>query len=143
MITYEFENIDADCLKWLSENAYVPQGVKLLEITQDRVTEKAAIQNAGVDVAPYAVIESEADIYRCFKNPWISCCFKNSHEAAMTERANSLFTMKKKFLRLLLLLNAGTCVLEKWIPFEKEISVIICRNAERRICCFSSRRKYS
>ena len=63
VITYEFENIDAECLQWLDENTYVPQGVKLLEITQDRIKEKAAIQNAGVEVAPYAVIEKEADIY--------------------------------------------------------------------------------
>ena len=42
VITYEFENIDAKVLQWLSENAYVPQGVKLLEITQDRITEKAS-----------------------------------------------------------------------------------------------------
>ena len=59
VITYEFENIDAECLQWLDENTYVPQGVKLLEITQDRIKEKAAIQNAGVEVAPYAVIEKK------------------------------------------------------------------------------------
>lgn len=40
VITYEFENIDAVCLKWLTNNAYVPQGSALLEITQDRVKEK-------------------------------------------------------------------------------------------------------
>ena len=32
VITYEFENIDANGLRWLSENAYVPQGVKLLKL---------------------------------------------------------------------------------------------------------------
>ncbi|MGA9227798.1 MAG: NAD(P)-dependent oxidoreductase, partial [Mesobacillus sp.] len=26
VITYEFENIDADALEWLNKNAYVPQG---------------------------------------------------------------------------------------------------------------------
>ena len=60
VITYEFENIDAECLQWLDENTYVPQGVKLLEITQDRIKEKEAIQNAGVEVAPYAVIENRS-----------------------------------------------------------------------------------
>ena len=57
VITYEFENIDADGLRWLSENAYVPQGVRLLEVTQNRVTEKQAIVEAGVEVAPYMVVE--------------------------------------------------------------------------------------
>ena len=62
VITYEFENIDANGLQWLSENAYVPQGVKLLEITQNRITEKQAIVAAGVEVAPYTVINKEDDI---------------------------------------------------------------------------------
>ena len=34
VITYEFENIDANCFKVANENTYVPQGVKLLEITK-------------------------------------------------------------------------------------------------------------
>jgi 5-(carboxyamino)imidazole ribonucleotide synthase len=53
VITYEFENIDADTLRWLCEQAYVPQGPWLLTVTQDRIKEKAAIQQAGVEVAPY------------------------------------------------------------------------------------------
>src|SRR6476646_4531289 len=63
VITYEFENIDSAALAWLYENAYVPQGTKLLEISQDRIKEKNAIQSAGVEVAPFAVINSLKDIY--------------------------------------------------------------------------------
>lgn len=33
VVTYEFENINADTLEWLCANAYVPQGAELLEIT--------------------------------------------------------------------------------------------------------------
>ena len=53
VITYEFENIDYDGLKRLTEIAYVPQGAELVRITQDRIMEKAAIVNAGVPVATY------------------------------------------------------------------------------------------
>ena len=35
-----------------------------------------------------------------------------------------------------LLLQAGTCVLEKWVPFEKEISVIVSRNANGETAVF-------
>jgi 5-(carboxyamino)imidazole ribonucleotide synthase len=62
VITYEFENIDAGALEWLCNQAYVPQGKSLLEVTQDRVKEKGAIANAGVEVAPYAVINSLNDL---------------------------------------------------------------------------------
>ena len=62
VITYEFENIDAAALEWLCNQAYVPQGKNLLEITQDRVKEKAAIETQVVEVAPYAVINSLNDL---------------------------------------------------------------------------------
>ena len=61
-ITYEFENIDAASLEWLCNNANVPQGRNLLEITQNRIKEKIAIEVAGGQVAPYAVIHSLQDI---------------------------------------------------------------------------------
>ena len=53
VITYEFENIDYDALNWLKEHAYLPQGSELLLLTQNRETEKKAIESAGCKVAPY------------------------------------------------------------------------------------------
>ena len=55
VITYEFENIDYEGLKRLTEIAYVPQGAEIVRITQNRVTEKEAIVDAGCPVAPYIV----------------------------------------------------------------------------------------
>src|SRR5690606_24249357 len=53
VITYEFENIDAEGLTKLSEIAYVPQGAELIRVTQNRILEKQAISEAGVTVADY------------------------------------------------------------------------------------------
>ena len=54
VITYEFENVDADVAAMLMEESYVPQGSELLYTTQHRLREKRAIEAAGVQVAPYA-----------------------------------------------------------------------------------------
>ncbi len=43
---------------------------------------------------------------------------------------------EKEVTEAALLLQAGTCVLEKWVPFEKEISVIVCRNANGETAVF-------
>ncbi len=50
LLHYEFENIDYEGLKRLTEIAYVPQGAELVRITQNRVTEKDAIVKAGCPV---------------------------------------------------------------------------------------------
>src|SRR5690554_4365434 len=58
VITYEFENVDANVADMLMNESYVPQGSKLLFTTQHRLREKQAIEAAGVKVAPYRAITS-------------------------------------------------------------------------------------
>lgn len=53
VITYEFENVDAQVAAILEVEADVPQGSRLLRLTQHRVREKSAIQAAGIPVAPF------------------------------------------------------------------------------------------
>lgn len=135
VITYEFENIDAECLRWLNENTYVPQGVKLLEITQDRIKEKEAIQQANVEVAPFAVIEKAEDIEEQINILGLPAVLKTARGGY---DGKGQFVIKKieEVKEAAQLLQSGTCVLEKWIPFEKEISVIVNRNSTGETAVF-------
>ena len=135
VITYEFENIDADCLKWLDENTYVPQGVELLKATQDRITEKAAIQHAGVEVAPYAVIQKETDLKAGLAELGYPAVLKTSR-GGYDGKGQFVIRHEHEIAEAAQLLNVGACVLEKWVPFEKEISVIICRNVNGEYAVF-------
>ncbi|WP_181782436.1 MULTISPECIES: 5-(carboxyamino)imidazole ribonucleotide synthase [Cytobacillus] len=127
VVTYEFENISAEALGWLCANAYVPQGSELLEITQDRTKEKAAIQKAGCEVAPYEVITTEKDIYDNIEKLGYPAVLKTSR-GGYDGKGQVVIKSGQDINKAAQLLENGVCVLEKWIPFEKEISVIICRN---------------
>ena len=59
VVTYEFENIDYRCLQWLEKHAYLPQGSQLLNTTQNRFTEKNAIEKAGLPVATYRLVQNQ------------------------------------------------------------------------------------
>ncbi|MFE8701301.1 5-(carboxyamino)imidazole ribonucleotide synthase [Cytobacillus sp. FJAT-54145] len=128
VITYEFENIDAQALQWLYEHAYVPQGTKLLEITQNRITEKAAIERAGVEVAPYAVIETVEDIYDSISTLGYPSVLKTAR-GGYDGKGQLVIKSEQDIFKGEELLKKGICVLEKWIPFDKEISVIVVRNS--------------
>jgi len=135
VITYEFENIDAACLDWLTNNANVPQGSALLEITQDRVKEKKAIEQAGVKIAPYVVVEKTSDIYSGLAQLGYPAVLKTARggydgKGQYVIKESSQITEAEK------LLNNGVCVLEKWIPFNKEISVIITRSGRGEATVF-------
>lgn len=135
VVTYEFENINAEALDWLCSHAYVPQGSELLEITQDRTKEKAAIQNAGCDVAPYAVITTEKDIYDNIEKLGYPAVLKTSR-GGYDGKGQLVIKSEQDLKNAEKLLEKGVCVLEKWIPFEKEISVIICRNISGETAVF-------
>jgi 5-(carboxyamino)imidazole ribonucleotide synthase len=126
VITYEFENIDADTLSWICEQAYVPQGPKLLTITQDRIKEKAAIQQAGVEVAPYAVIRTSKDLFLEINEIGYPAVLKTSR-GGYDGKGQLVIREELDLEKAEPLLAHGDCVLEKWIPFEKEISVIVTR----------------
>jgi 5-(carboxyamino)imidazole ribonucleotide synthase len=127
VITYEFENIDADALKAISEVAYIPQGTKLLEITKDRINEKNAIQAAGIDVAPYAVINAKQDIYEAIKELDYPAVLKTSR-GGYDGKGQLVIKSEEDINEADELLKNGPCVLEKWMPFIKEVSVIVSRN---------------
>lgn len=127
VVTYEFENISAEALEWLCANAYVPQGSEVLEITQDRTKEKAAIQKAGCEVAPYAVTTTEKDIYDNIEKLGYPAVLKTSR-GGYDGKGQVVIKSGQDIKKAAQLLENGECVLEKWIAFEKEISVIICRN---------------
>jgi 5-(carboxyamino)imidazole ribonucleotide synthase len=126
VITYEFENIDADTLAWICERAYVPQGKDLLTITQDRIKEKAAIQEAGVEVAPYEVISGLEELLLAIEKIGYPAVLKTAR-GGYDGKGQLVIKSKQDLQTSETLLNHGACVLEKWIPFEKEISVIFTR----------------
>ena len=61
-ITTEFENVPAPALVTLGAHRPVAPGAEAVGIAQDRIKEKAHFVRCGVPVAPYAVIETAAQL---------------------------------------------------------------------------------
>ncbi|MFF2447132.1 5-(carboxyamino)imidazole ribonucleotide synthase [Neobacillus sp. NPDC058068] len=135
VITYEFENIDAETLGWLCDQAYVPQGKELLTITQDRIKEKAAIRQAGIEVAPYEIIGSSEDLFLKIEAIGFPAVLKTS-KGGYDGKGQLVIKNADDLGKAGELLNHGSCVLEKWIPFEKEISVIVTRGLNGETAIF-------
>ncbi|MBW3094791.1 5-(carboxyamino)imidazole ribonucleotide synthase [Bifidobacterium sp. 64T4] len=58
VLTYEFENVDADAIDEVRGLAAVPQGTDLLRVTQDRVNEKRFINEHGTPTAPWREVNN-------------------------------------------------------------------------------------
>ena len=62
VLTYEFENVDADAIDQVRSLAAAPQGTDLLRVTQDRVNEKRFINDHGTPTAPWKAVNSVEEL---------------------------------------------------------------------------------
>lgn len=128
VVTYEFEHIDADTLATVAAHCALPQGTELLRLAQHRALEKDAITRLGLPVAPYHVIQCKADIEAACALGFpavLKTCeggYDGKGQAVVRDEAELHDAVSR-------LLPHGLLVLERWVSFEREISVIVTRNA--------------
>ncbi|CAH1223236.1 N5-carboxyaminoimidazole ribonucleotide synthase [Paenibacillus auburnensis] len=146
VITYEFENVDAGVAALLTEESYVPQGSELLYTTQHRLREKAAIEAAGVPVAPYRKVGSLAELTAAAAELGLPCVLKTAtggYDGKGQAVIRQLEELEAAFRQVAP--NAASqhgdaeapeLVLEKFVKFKCEISVIAARSTSGEVKCF-------
>ncbi|ASB92210.1 5-(carboxyamino)imidazole ribonucleotide synthase [Bacillus subtilis] len=135
IITYEFENIDYDALHWLKDHAYLPQGSELLLITQNRETEKKAIQAAGCEVAPYSIVKTKDELKQAVQELRLPAVLKTCR-GGYDGKGQFVIKEEAQMEQAACLLEHGTCILESWVSFEMELSVIVVRSVNGEISTF-------
>ncbi|KIZ53261.1 5-(carboxyamino)imidazole ribonucleotide synthase [Bacillus safensis] len=135
VVTYEFENIDYDALNQLKEEAYLPQGSDLLLLTQNRETEKKGIVNAGCEVAPYRIIHDEKELEDAVDVLGLPAVLKTCR-GGYDGKGQYVIKEKEQLQEAAALLTHGTCILESWVPFQMELSVIVTRSVHGEIAVF-------
>ncbi|MDR0273090.1 MAG: 5-(carboxyamino)imidazole ribonucleotide synthase [Clostridiales bacterium] len=124
VITYEFENIDHKALPWLEKNTYLPQGSEVLKITRHRFLEKSTIHEMGIPVAEFHLIESAEALEKKVFYPGVlkTTTLGYDGKGQLLLRSEADLPEAKK------LAAQSECLLEKFVPFSKEISVIVARS---------------
>ncbi|MBU2659842.1 5-(carboxyamino)imidazole ribonucleotide synthase [Bacillus cabrialesii] len=135
IITYEFENIDYDALHWLKDHAYLPQGSELLLITQNRETEKKAIQAAGCEVAPYSIVNTKDELKQAVQELGLPSVLKTCR-GGYDGKGQFVIKEETQMEQAAALLEHGTCILESWVSFKMEMSVIVVRSVNGEVSTF-------
>lgn len=137
VITYEFENVDADVASLLERESYVPQGSALLYTTQHRLREKRAIEAAGVRVAPYREITSKDTMKAAVSELGVPCVLKTvtggydgKGQRVIRETNQAIAAYEE------LAATGAELVLEQFIKFDCEISVVVARSTNGEIKTF-------
>jgi 5-(carboxyamino)imidazole ribonucleotide synthase len=137
LITYEFENVNAEVTALLERESHVPQGSRLLYLTQHRIREKQAIEAAGVKVAPYRRVTTYPELLEAIEALGLPAVLKTvtgGYDGKGQRMIRNLEESKPAFTELSRIHHEF--VLEAFVPFSKELSVIAARNQRGEIKVF-------
>ena len=127
-ITTEFENVPAQALLTLARTRPVAPAAQAVSIAQDRAAEKAHFVRCGVPCAPYAVIETEAQLLAVERNllPGILKTARMGYDGKGQMRVKNRAELAAAWDQL----KRVPCVLEKKLALKAECSVIVARGAD-------------
>lgn len=131
-VTVEFENVPIDCLDLVASLTTMRPAPAAVAIAADRRREKQAITSIGAPVAPYEVIEQAADIDRIGSDGSLV-----AEGGGVVVKTAQLGYDGKGQIRLDDLDGLGVawsglgrvpCVVERLLPLDRELSVVIARD---------------
>lgn len=130
LVTIEIENVNTEALQKL-----VDEGIKvfpqphILQLIKDKREQKEFYRNQGIPTADFILTENKADVSR-YKNflPAMHKLGREGYDGRGVQRIANEKDLDKAF-------NAPG-LLEKFVDFEKELSVIVARNLKGQVITF-------
>jgi 5-(carboxyamino)imidazole ribonucleotide synthase len=124
--TFEFENVPSMTVEALADVVPVRPSGRALHVSQHRVREKRFLSDTGIPVAPFAVVDSAADLANgvaaigcpaILKTASFGYDGKGQVRIERPEEASAAWTS----------IGGAQAVLEGVVPFEREVSVVVAR----------------
>jgi len=137
VITYEFENVPVEAFNNLSSEVEVHPNTKALAISQDRVTEKSFFNNLGIETAPWFDVILPNVIDKGLKSSGGKAILKTRRFGYDGKGQCRLDAAKLETIAEAKKLSQETqCILEGFIDFTREISIIAARSIDGSIETF-------
>ena len=135
VITYEFENIPTEALDIIESIRPIRPTRKALAVSQDRITEKAFLTELGITVAPYAQIDSLSDLTAALETVGTPAILKTrrfGYDGKGQVRITDIAQAEEAFNAL----KGAPAVLEGFVNFTREVSVIAARGIDGAVVCY-------
>lgn len=129
VVTLEFENVPVAALDFLAARRPVRPGAAVLRVAQDRAAEKHFLNDAGIATAPWAPIETAGDIAPAVSEIGLPAVLKTSR-LGYDGKGQIMLSPGDDVEAAWRRLGAVPCVLEGFVDFSGEISVIAARRAD-------------
>ncbi len=132
VVTYEFENVDSRAIQTLSEHGAIRPSVNALRIAQDRLKEKTFVAGLGGNPAPFAPVDSLADLEAAVSRIGTPAILKTNrfgYDGKGQVRLNSDADLAAAWDAV----RHAPSILEGFVTFDEEFSVILARGVDGEV----------
>jgi 5-(carboxyamino)imidazole ribonucleotide synthase len=135
LITYEFENVPAETANFLAARRTVLPDPAVLARTQDRLIEKSFVAGLGIATAPFAAVGSPAELAAAVDAIGLPAVLK-TRRLGYDGKGQAMIPAGGDPLPAWETVGRAPSILEGFVPFEREISVVIARSRDGQLQSF-------
>ncbi|MFV0337709.1 MAG: 5-(carboxyamino)imidazole ribonucleotide synthase [Chthoniobacterales bacterium] len=129
VLTFEFENVDSAPLRSIQEKIPIRPLPEVLNVCQHREREKLFLRSAKVPCADFRIISQLSDLEKAIQEIGIPCVLKTAafgYDGRGQVKINEASEAKSAWEAL----EKQRCVLEAWVPYLKEFSILCARGID-------------
>jgi 5-(carboxyamino)imidazole ribonucleotide synthase len=135
IVTYEFENVPAEAAMFLAARVPVLPDPSVLATTQDRLAEKNFVAALGIGTAPHAAIAAPAELTAALDRigrPAVLKTRRFGYDGKGQATINGGTSPEAAWREV----GGQPCILEAFVPFAREVSIIAARGTNGTVECF-------
>jgi len=135
VVTYEFENIPTAALDAIEAVVPIRPGRKALAVSQDRLVEKSFLNGQGLATAPFAAVDDEVDLAEALEEIGAPAILK-TRRFGYDGKGQARIMAPEDGPEALAGMTGAPAILEGFVEFSSEISVIAARGVSGEVACF-------
>ncbi len=135
VVTYEFENVPEATARFLAAHVPVWPPPVALAVAQDRLREKTFLLDAGIATAPFGAIDSVAELPAALAAVGLPAVIK-TRRFGYDGKGQAFVADAAQATEALAALGGDGVIIEGFVSFEREISVIVARGADGAARCY-------
>jgi 5-(carboxyamino)imidazole ribonucleotide synthase len=137
VISFEFENISAEGLDLLASIRPVRPAPSALRISQDRIAEKSFLNGAGVATARWIAVHSPSDLTAAVDRLGLPAVLKTTR-LGYDGKGQAMLRSPDDLAPAFEALDPKPLVLEAFVDFAREISVVVARGSDGAVASFDT-----
>ncbi|WP_115710372.1 5-(carboxyamino)imidazole ribonucleotide synthase [Legionella sainthelensi] len=126
-VTFETENIPLACAEFIAKNVPFYPSTKALQITQDRFLEKSFLNSLNIKTALFTAIETQDELQDAFIS-WNNSAILKTRRLGYDGKGQYVLHELSDLATAWGLMSSSDLILEQFVPFEEELSLIAVRN---------------